>query len=234
MYSPKAMFDSTFNCLLIETSTDKGLIACRCGQKLLFSRSLPFGATQSQYLMPLLAEELNQAGIDAASLNCIGVGVGPGSYTGIRMGVAAAQALAYAWQLPLFGVASLDGFIPSEKNVHYAAIIDARIGGAYLQKGFCDEKGCAHELSKPEVLPLDALSAYLNGVQILVTPSERLIRLKLEALYPGNGWTWEEKGPCEAALFLTVQEKRIRNEKKPLELLYLRATEAELSKRGRT
>lgn len=221
-----------FRSLLIETSTERGLIGCFQEDEPVFVEPLPFGPSQSRFLMPILTETLKAHGIEGSTLSCIGAGIGPGSYTGIRIGVAVAQGLAYGWDLPLIGISSLEGFIPDSPGV-FASIIDARIGGAYLRKGKVASNGEVHFITQPEMLALEQLGAFLEGVTHLVTPSSALIKPKLDELYPDNTWVWEEKGPSGIAMAVQVKkafQKGLGKKGGHLELLYLRETEAEREK----
>ncbi len=65
-------------------------------------------AGASQLLLPWVDELLSEASIELTSLDAIAIGVGPGAFTGIRLGVAAVQGLAIAARLPVLPVASLD------------------------------------------------------------------------------------------------------------------------------
>ena len=159
--------------------------------------------------------------------------MGPGSYTGIRIGVAVAQTLSYCWKVQLVGIPSLEGYIPDEPSVHFAAILDARIGGFYLLKGMNSQEGVEYE-GESHICSIEELGAHLVGVTHLVTPQAKSLQVKLGRHYPDRHWTWEEKGPA-ASLMLGSLERRYRKgeTKTPpahLELLYLRQTEAERTK----
>ncbi|CUI17505.1 putative peptidase [Candidatus Protochlamydia naegleriophila] len=220
--------------LIIETSTERGLLAGVQGDEILFSEELPFGPNQSRFLMPKLAAILQANGWKGSDLTCLGVGIGPGSYTGIRIGAAVAQTLAYTWNVPLVGVPSLDGFVPSQKNVTFAAIIDARIGGAYIRKGYYSDRGIQY-LSEPLICPLEELDC-LADVKVLVSSSSHSLKNKLSHLYPDQTWEWEEKAPAAWALARSIRsayQQGLWKQRGHLDLLYLRETEAEREKNKR-
>lgn len=216
--------------LLIDTSTERGVIGFSDHGVLLMARELPYGLNQSKFLMPYLAESLKPYGFPPASLNAIGVGVGPGSYTGIRLGVAAAQALAYSWKVPLVGFSSLDGFLPDDHSVHFAAILDARIGGVYLQTGFRDFEGHCQRGS-PLVCPVEELGIFVEQTTHFVTPALKSLQTKVGLCYPDRKWIWEERPPSIQQIVWSVE--KLYNEGKAvappdrLQLHYLRKTEAE-------
>lgn len=97
----------------------------------------------SQLLLPWVEELLKEASSELASLEAIAVGIGPGAFTGVRLGVAVVQGLATAAQLPVLPVASLDaiasqlvlkpGFIDRESQ-SFVIAVDARMGEVYWAK----------------------------------------------------------------------------------------------------
>ncbi len=99
--------------LLIETSTERGLIALFDETTALFQVDLPFGYNNSKYLLPMLKQELKESSHTLDQIALVAVGIGPGSYTGIRIGATVAKTLSFAQKLPLIGICSLEGFIPN-------------------------------------------------------------------------------------------------------------------------
>ena len=100
-------------------------------------------AGASKCLLPWVGELLRDSSSQLASLDAIAVGIGPGAFTGVRLGVAVVQGLATAAKLPVLPVASLDAiasqlvlkpsFITSESESFIVAI-DARMGEVYWAK----------------------------------------------------------------------------------------------------
>lgn len=217
--------------LLIDTSTERGIIAYGNQTDIVFVKELPFGPSQSKFLMPYLSEALHSLGL-SPPMDLIGVGIGPGSYTGIRLGAAVAQSLAYCWKIPLVGVSSLEGFVPSMISplLSYAAILDARIGGVYYQKGHVDQTGIIQRNS-PQVASLEEAEKDLKAVSHLVTPFAKSLQIKVKKHYPDQQWIWEERPPSALALLRSVEQCYLQgNFVMPpahLDLLYLRQTEAE-------
>jgi tRNA threonylcarbamoyladenosine biosynthesis protein TsaB len=87
-------------------------------------------------LLPLCAEVLDRAGITFADLDRLAVGVGPGTFTGLRIGVATARALAQATSTPLIGVSTLHALALSALTGKagaeaVVAVLDARRGEAF-------------------------------------------------------------------------------------------------------
>ncbi len=218
---------------IIETSTERGLITFLEGEMIRFVKELPLGYNQSKSLMTELQQAYQSLNLLPSQFDCIGVGVGPGSYTGIRIGVAVAKTLAYAWQLPLIGFCSLEAFIPRNEEGAFAALIDAKIGGAYFLKGVATE-GSIQYVSTPQVCPLDQLGFHLQDTKTLITPYTKTLKEKIDVWYPKACWQWIEASPSAKHMGLLIRAKYQQGEwsrQGHLKLLYLRETEAEREKK---
>src|SRR5437899_627154 len=100
--------------LVIETSTHRGLLAlCEAGS-VLATKVLTLGIGHSRNVEPTLHELFQQQSTSPRDLEFVACGRGPGSYTGIRIGVALAKALSLALHIPLVGLSSLRAFVPPD------------------------------------------------------------------------------------------------------------------------
>lgn len=97
--------------LAIETSAATGGIALLDGQEVIAERTLQLSRTASTLLLPAITELFESQSWSLETLEAIAVGVGPGSFTGVRIGVATAQGLAAAAGLNICGVPSLLGLV---------------------------------------------------------------------------------------------------------------------------
>jgi len=99
--------------------------------------ALPLARGHAEALMPLLARVMDRAAIEFGDLDRFAVTVGPGSFTGLRVGIAAARGLALATQRPAVGLSTLAAFaaphVAAGDSSAVAAAIDARHGHVYLQ-----------------------------------------------------------------------------------------------------
>ena len=83
--------------------------AALCEDEMLLGQTyLHTGLTHSQTLLPMAADLLEQCGLKPQDLDLIAVATGPGSFTGLRIGVAAAKGLAWAAELPCAGCSTLE------------------------------------------------------------------------------------------------------------------------------
>jgi tRNA threonylcarbamoyladenosine biosynthesis protein TsaB len=92
----------------------------------------------AEVLMPMLQEVLAEAAVDFTALDLLAVTTGPGTFTGIRIGLAAARGLALASGLPLLGVTSLDAVaaaVPAEERAGRPLLvaIDSRRDDLFVQ-----------------------------------------------------------------------------------------------------
>lgn len=195
----------------------------------LFQLELPFGYSNSQHLLPAIETGLDQLKITIDQLSLIAVGIGPGSYTGIRVGAMVGKALAFPHHVPLVGICTLHTFVPNGMG-DFAAVIDAKIGGAYLVKGN-KRNSEIHYHTQPMVCPLEEVAKQLQDVSVIVTPNQKRLQPLLDA--ESSMWEWQEKAPCAhhmTALALQKFHSGCYSTNGHLDLLYMRKTQAEIEK----
>ena len=97
--------------LAFETTAKAGSVALLEDGKLLAESYQNTGLTHSQTLMVMAEDMLKAAGKTMADVNAVAVAEGPGSFTGVRIGVAAAKGLAWGGELPCYGVSTLEAMV---------------------------------------------------------------------------------------------------------------------------
>ena len=99
--------------------------------------TLAMNRGHAEALMPLIARVMDQAGIEFADLDRVAVTTGPGSFTGLRVGISASRGIALAAGKPAIGLSTLAGFaaplIAEDDNTNVVAAIDARHDHVYIQ-----------------------------------------------------------------------------------------------------
>lgn len=115
-----------------DTSAAHCAAALLHGERLIEARAEDMPKGQAERLMPLLDEMLARAGIGWRDLAVIGVGIGPGNFTGVRISVSAARGLALALGIPAVGVSTLDALAAGQPRP-LRAQIDARRDEVYVQ-----------------------------------------------------------------------------------------------------
>jgi tRNA threonylcarbamoyladenosine biosynthesis protein TsaB len=101
------------------------------------SETIAMARGHAEALMPLIARVMDIADVEFAALDRIAVTTGPGSFTGLRVGISATRGIALAAGKPAIGLSTLAGFaaplIAEDDSTHVVAAIDARHDNVYLQ-----------------------------------------------------------------------------------------------------
>ncbi len=169
--------------LAIDTSTAWCSVALSLGDQAPILRHEQVSAGASQVLLPWVKALLDEAGIGLKELDAIAIGIGPGAFTGVRLGVAAVQGLAISCDLPIVPVASVDAIaaqliktqaFEQVKPSHFVIAIDARMDEMYWakyessgQKQILAKRIGDIHLSKPEELDLTDIQ-FLAGSALQV------------------------------------------------------------------
>ena len=128
--------------LLVIDAATKGLgLSVAEDDKLLASAALNVGKTHSQRLLPLLDDLLKEGNLELQDINLVAVTVGPGSFTGLRIGISTAKAIAYALGVKVVPVKTLDALAENclGMGALICPILDARRNEVYY--GIYDENG---------------------------------------------------------------------------------------------
>jgi len=187
----------------IDTATAVGSLALvRDGEVLgaetILEEAAGASAEHSAELGPALDRLLKGCGVELRDVEGIGVGLGPGSYTGLRVGVAFAKGLEFGLRVPLAGVPSFEAMAYACRDFEgtICALVDARMGGIYA--GLYRSTGGRVEVVRaPWVTKAGAFSIEAEGPLLFAGPSEAVME-KLGAgsegaafrvAYPDAGYT---------------------------------------------
>ena len=119
--------------LAFETSAKAASVALHDGQKLLAESYQNTGMTHSQTLMVMVEDALKQCGKTAADVTAVAVAEGPGSFTGVRIGAAAAKGFAWGREIPCYGISTLEAMAHSLGiyQGYVCPVMDARRAQVY-------------------------------------------------------------------------------------------------------
>lgn len=147
--------------LALDTSTEACSVALQYdGHQLMLDEVCP--QQHSKRILPMVQQLLAESGLGLNQLDGIVFGRGPGSFTGVRIGVGVTQGLAFGADLPVFGVSTLQAMAQAAVRLHQAsqviAAIDARMAEVYLALYQQDADGlmqpvCDELARKPAELP---------------------------------------------------------------------------------
>jgi tRNA threonylcarbamoyladenosine biosynthesis protein TsaB len=138
---------------------------------------------QSERLVPMIQEVMAEAGVGYPALDAIAVSCGPGGFTGVRIGLATARALALACARPVIGVSNFEAVaaaVPEAARADriLAAVIDAKRSDLYVQAFDAD----LTPLTSARALAPTELSAFLPGGPLLLAgDAVEMARAALEA-----------------------------------------------------
>src|SRR6202035_212038 len=157
--------------LAIDTALDAcsaGVLDTEAGQ-LIAQESQAMRRGHAEALMPLIARVIGQSGVSFAALDRIAVTTGPGSFTGLRVGLSAARGIALAAGKPAVGLTTLTAYaaaVVSESGQHpIVSAVDARHDQVYFQV----VSGNGGSLIRPRIAPIEeALDASRFGAPHLV------------------------------------------------------------------
>jgi tRNA threonylcarbamoyladenosine biosynthesis protein TsaB len=225
--------------LALDTSTFVGTVAVLRDGELISEWSASVRASHGETLIPQLARALEHANLTLAELDLFAVGIGPGSFTGVRIGVATAKGLALAQGKPLVGVTSLRVLARgAAAGTLRAVAVDAHKGELYCALYELREDGSLEERLAPfHDLP-ERAAARLRaaaGVQPLWAVGNGVARYGdafIQALGPA---TVRVAGYCDVprAAALAYEAERAFGSTGPsdlstLEPMYLRPSDAKL------
>ncbi|MDQ3955514.1 MAG: tRNA (adenosine(37)-N6)-threonylcarbamoyltransferase complex dimerization subunit type 1 TsaB [Actinomycetota bacterium] len=117
----------------IETSTPQASVAIGSEQGLVASALVSRGASHNEFLLPAVRFCLDEAGLGFRNLGGVAASLGPGLYTGMRVGLATSKALAQALSVPIVGMSSLDLVAYEVRHTQktICAALDARRGEVF-------------------------------------------------------------------------------------------------------
>ncbi len=101
--------------LYIETATDVCSVALSRGMEIIGLQEEAGGNNHAKHLLPFVDEVLKQGGCTVKDLNGVAVSIGPGSYTGLRIGVSTAKGIAYTAGIPVMAVSTLESIAQGAK-----------------------------------------------------------------------------------------------------------------------
>ena len=156
--------------LILAVDTSAKPVSCALAEdgRVLVSFYANTGLTHSQTLMPMIENLLKVAEKSVGDLDALAVNAGPGSFTGVRIGVSAVKGLAFTADLPCVAVSTLESMAENTAALPGTVIcclMDARcqqVYGALFEK---DENGAVHRLSEDEALTVAQMGERLAALE---------------------------------------------------------------------
>ena len=119
--------------LAIDTATNVCSVAVLEDTTVLGHKTIDDEKTHSQKLMPMLEDLLSSLHLSLKDIDLFGIDIGPGSFTGIRIGIATVKAFADVYNKPICGISSLESFAYSagETSAYICSLLDAKHDNVY-------------------------------------------------------------------------------------------------------
>ena len=152
--------------MAFETSAKAGSVALHDGEKLLGQSVCNTGLTHSQTLMVMAEDVMKNCGVTPADITAVAVAAGPGSFTGVRIGVAAAKGFAWGADIPLYGVSTLEAMARQMGvyNGYVLPVMDARRQQVY-NAVFKAEQGKLLRVTEDRAISLEDLGEEIKNYQ---------------------------------------------------------------------
>ena len=234
--------------LAIETGTRAGSVALARGEQILASRLGDASSSHSQDLIENIDAILQEAGVELSAVDLLTAAIGPGSFTGLRIGLATAKSLAVSLDLRCVGVSTLGAVAHAAGAAERViALLPAGRGEVFAQM-FAVRDDVVESLDEPAHISPQAMVSKYGGYPRLTWAGEgahaQLESLRAEAVAKGieltvdapekntNGWMVAPPAPrlAENVARLALREWRKGNVMDPerLRANYVRASDAEI------
>ena len=227
--------------LAFETSAKAASVALYDGEKLLGESYQNTGLTHSQTLMVMAEDLLKAASRTARDVTHVAVAAGPGSFTGVRIGVAAAKGLAWGLQKPCHGVSTLESMALGlgQDSGYICACMDARRSQVY-NAIFLADGAALQRVSEDRAISLEELKqefSHIDGPIYLVGDGASLTYRTLASEIPDLRLPPEHRMHQRATGVAIAAAQQIRagvtGDGASLEPNYLRLSQAEREKQER-
>lgn len=222
--------------LAIDTSTLVSSVALATKHKLIAELTVHTRKTHSERLMPHIAEILCMSDMEKNELQAIAVSIGPGSFTGLRIGLATAKSLAYALNIPIIGVPTLASlaYACPVPGVVIVPMLDAQKGNTY-QAEYCWQDGNLIELKPPHVAQaVQSLTELASRPEPVLLVGESAVQYQEQvkelsgSLILGQPHIVIPRAGNVALMAHQLLEQGISQDVMTLEPMYIRRSEAEV------
>jgi len=220
----------------IDTSTSQTSVAIGTEHEILAKASVA-GAARQESVTPLLQELLRRSDLELSQVAGVAVGIGPGLFTGLRVGVETAKTLAQVAAVPIVGIASLDALAHPVRHTSrvIVAVIDARRGEVFsaiyraVPGGVVRDRG--YEVHAPDRLAAELQA--MPGEMLAVGNGAMLYRHVLDDIGSRVEFASSISAHPEAAALVELAVPRFMREEHDRSFdvvpLYLRKSDAEIA-----
>ena len=225
--------------LAIETATIAGSVAIADDAKGLIGEvKVNVGIAHSERLMPSIEWLLKASGISIKEIDAFGVSIGPGSFTGLRIGLSAAKGFSFATNRPIVPVRTIDAFARTMPFCPHliCPMLDARKNEVYAGLYRCEDNLCKEILPQTAIGPADLLKKINEPVVFMGEGSKIYKDLIAEVLKTNAIFAPLSKMSPSASTVAEIAIEKIKQgvTTDPVSLapFYIRKSEAEIHWKG--
>lgn len=227
------------NILAVDTSALTATVAVMKNNVVVFENNITNALTHSETLMPMIDYALKSVKLSVNDIDLFAVSCGPGSFTGIRIGVSAIKALAYATGKKVYGINTLEALaynVSYLSNIPICPIMDARRSQVYnaIYK-FNTEK--AEVVVPPRALSIEELCESIEEKTLFVGDGVNVYKDKIielcgeKALFAPPHHLLQKAASIAYAASMVAENEYLTPE--VLEVIYLRKSQAEREREER-
>ncbi len=204
--------------LIIDTSHEMSYVILAKNSEIIFFKKFE-KKDLSKELFQNIDDILKKTKTDISNLKYLATSVGPGSFTGLRVGATICKTLSFAKKLPLISYISLEAYTPSCKG-KFLSVFDAKSEGIYLIEGFSKQDEITY-LSEPKLLSIEEAQKLFETIPNIISPDAEILKEKFKN--NKNKFILSFFDPLQ---LINITEKLYKDKKltdyKSLNLLYLR------------
>jgi len=189
--------------LAIETATEQSSVALTEDGSLVFELSMRHGRDLSRNLIPAIQSCFNLSGRRIQSIDAIAASVGPGSFTGLRIGVTTAKTLAFALQIPTISVSTVHALaMHASEDGLVASVIDARRSEVFLGL-FSRGAGELKRIAPDSLTPADQIGTVIRDMLASRAAEAKGEPTRTAVIVAGGGaWLQESLTPAANCILI--------------------------------
>lgn len=222
------------NILALDCAVTRISLAVKTDSKFI-SATYDIGMRQSEILVPSIDELLKKAELKPSELNATVLTIGPGSFTGLRLGISALKAIELAYNVPVYGISSLEAYAYPYKNLGFTVLscIDAN-----KDKFYARLSDGSNNLLKDDDYEIEKITEAVKDLDTVFVcgPDAKKLSEKLQTVFADKKFLMPEVPAQTAEALILMTEELIEKKAEPLKdfdgPVYLRASEAELKLNG--
>ncbi|SEQ71869.1 tRNA threonylcarbamoyladenosine biosynthesis protein TsaB [Treponema bryantii] len=222
------------NILALDCAVTRISLAVKTDSKFI-SATYDIGMRQSEILVPSIDELLKKAELKPSELNATALTIGPGSFTGLRLGISALKAIELAYNVPVYGISSLEAYAYPYKNLGFTVLscIDAN-----KDKFYARLSDGSNNLLKDDDYEIEKITEAVKDLDTVFVcgPDAKKLSEKLQTVFADIKFLMPEVPAQTAEALILMTEELIEKKAEPLKdfdgPVYLRASEAELKLNG--